>query len=182
MRTVTLLSILALSACASSSGTTGTPGGTQTVRVRDAGGGATQITTTVVHRASTATVAAPVDDVWRVLPAVYEAAGIPLGQVNTQARTIGNPGFQARRVLGRTSLSRYFDCGRTQDRPSAETYELHISATTQLQPGADGTTTVRTTLQTTARPVNFATGVVQCTSTGSLEARLVELIRERTQS
>jgi hypothetical protein len=130
MRTVAVLSILALSACASSSGSTATPGGTQTVRVRDAGGGSTQITPTVVHRASSAAVTAPVDDVWRVLPAAYEAVGNPLGHVNTQERTIGNPGFQARRMLGRTPLSRYFDCGRTQDRPSAETYELHISATT----------------------------------------------------
>jgi uncharacterized Zn-binding protein involved in type VI secretion len=42
-------------------------------------------------------------------------------------------------------------------------------------------TTVSTTIQATGRPVSFAGDPVRCTSTGTLEARIVEALKARAQ-
>jgi hypothetical protein len=181
MRTLFILSTAVLcTACAPRSevGTTTRP---ETVRVVDSSGAGATLTVTTQTRASAINVPATVEQVWRVLPAVYEELGLPVRQMNSSTHVIGNPGFSARRQIGRVPLTRYFDCGRTQDRPSAETYELQISVLTQVQRGESEGSILSTSLQATARPVNFPTGAVQCTSTGALEARLAEAVRTHTR-
>jgi hypothetical protein len=174
VRTLAALSLLALAACAASQGP---PARVETVRVVDGTGGVTQLSVTHINRASAVTLDLSADQLWRALPAVYDKLAIPVTQLNQTNRVIGNPAFKARRQLGGTSLTRYFDCGRTQDRPSAETYEISIAALTSVQPKENGTATVQTTLQATARPVTFSGGSVQCSSTGGMESRIVELLK-----
>jgi hypothetical protein len=180
MRRLIVASVIALGACASSGRSGGAPSGVQTVRVVDGGGQVTALSTTVVQRSGIANVPHSVDDVWRALPRVYEAVGIPISQVNAGTRTIGNPGLTARRQLGGVPIPRYFDCGRTQDRPSAETYELQISVLSQVK-GNAADATVTTTVHATARPLNFATGAVRCSSTGALETRISRALAEQMQ-
>jgi hypothetical protein len=177
MRGIVILSLLALSACAT---TSNAPARTETVRVVDGAGGVHQLAVTTHNRSHAATLDHSLDQVWRALPAVYDKLAIPVTQISTTNRVVGNTGFSVRRQLGGVPLTRYFDCGRTQDRPSAETYEIQLSALTTVQPKDSGST-VQTTIQATARPVNFAGSPVNCSSTGALETRIVELLKAQAK-
>src|SRR4051812_30130029 len=104
--TLLLPLILAVAGCSSSSPVETAPV-PQTMRV--VGGGAGSIAmgmsgSTVDARASA--IAAPLADVWRVLPAAYESLNIPLSTVDTTTWVIGNSGFNLRRRLGSIPLVR----------------------------------------------------------------------------
>src|SRR5215213_9603046 len=97
---VPLVLAAAAAGCSSSSAVETAPV-PQTVRV--VGGGAGSIAmgmsgSTVDARSSA--IAAPLADVWQVLPAAYESLNIPLSTVDTTMWVIGNSGFNLRRRLG----------------------------------------------------------------------------------
>lgn len=171
MRSLVLLSLVVTAACSSGPRLAATTS-EETVRVVGGSGGTVQMATTTSTRPRTVTVDVPLDKAWNALPAAYESVGIELARHDRTARLAGNPGFRARRTLGGTRISRYLDCGRAQGNPSADTYEVHFSVMTQLA-GDSARTIVTTTVDATARPVNFAGESVRCVSTGELEIRLV---------
>jgi hypothetical protein len=115
------------------------------------------------------------EDVWRVLHAVFETVGIPVTERNSTNRVIGNPGHKVRRQMAGVRLGQYVDCGRMQGVPSADTYELTLSVLTRVVP-AEGRTS---TLQAIGQPVNFASSSVNCSTTRRLEARIVELVKQK---
>ena len=185
MRRVAALAVAALSAavatgCASSSSNDPIPEpatvtATRTVRVSQPQG-VTAITLVSALSPGVAQVAAPLDTVWRVMPAVYDSLGIAIDRLDHGQHVIGNPSFKARRRVGGVPLTRYFDCGRAQGGPSAETYELTMTVLSELQSGTPGLTTATTTVRATARPVSFVGEGVACSSTGKLEERIGDLI------
>ncbi len=150
----------------------------QTVRVVDGTGGRIELTTTAGSPALEATVPRQADDVWDALPAIYEALGIPLTDRDRPNRTIGNAGLRARRQLGGVRLSQYLDCGRAQEGPSADTYEVQLAVQTRVEPADGGSSVIRTRVQANARSLTFSSSPVQCASTGRLEERIVERIRD----
>lgn len=178
----TLLVPLALAAAAagcSSSSAVQTAATPQTVRV--AGGGAGSIAmgmsgSTADARASV--VAAPLAEVWRVLPAAYESLSIPLSTVDTTTWVIGNSGFNVRRRLGTVPLVRLIDCGTTQGGPSAETYDIRMTITTHVK-AVEGGTSLSTTVEPMGKPVAFSGEYIRCSSTGSLESRLADAVKAR---
>jgi hypothetical protein len=116
----------------------------------------------------------PVAQVWDALPVVYESLGIPVTRLDATKHVVGNPGFKRRRQLGSVSLARYLDCGRGQGGPSAETYEVHLTVLTEVQPAAPAAgTTVATLVDAMAKPVTFSGEYVRCSSSGALEARIL---------
>ena len=184
MRRLAVLAVAALSAaatgCASSSSSDPIPqpatvNATRTVRVSQPQG-VTAITLVSAISPGVAQVAAPIDTVWRVMPAVYDSLGIAIDRLDHAQRVIGNPSFKVRRRLGGVPLTRFFDCGRAQGGPSAETYELTMTVLSELQSGTPGLTTATTTVRATARPVSFVGEGVVCSSTGKLEERIGDLI------
>jgi hypothetical protein len=179
MRTILLLSILTLSACTSSRTENMTR--PETVRIVAGSGGIAQLSTVTSDASNAVTVDLPTDQVWRVLPAVYESLGIPVGQLDASTRVIGNPSLKVRRRLGDVPLTRYYNCRSTQGGANAETYELHLSVLTRVAQSAAEMTTVSTAVQATGRPVSFAGDPVRCTSTGALEARIVEALKAQAQ-
>jgi len=122
----------------------------------------------------------PVARVWAVLPSVHDSLSIPLTDLDASKHVIGNSGMKVYKTLGKTSLARYLDCGKTQGFPSAETYEIQLSVMTQVSPDGDGTT-IATLLEAAGRPIQFSGGFTKCTSTGELESRLADLTRARLQ-
>jgi hypothetical protein len=163
------------SGCASSG--TGSTAGTsiETTRV------ATPVGTTTLTSVSSlqpgfVTLRYPMDVVWRALPIAYDSIGIPIGKMDTLTRVVGNEGFKLRRKLGGVSLTRYLDCGQAQGFRSAETYEINLAVITQLQPADAGFTTAATTVQASAKPVNFAGEYAPCSSSGELEKRVGEVL------
>lgn len=142
-----------------------TPGGNLNIRVRPD------------EMRSSFIVAAPIDRVWRALPAAFDSLGIPSGVVDAAARQFGSAGFRVRRRLGTVPLSRYFDCGQTQIGENADEYDVQLQVIATLRTGTAGTTNVEMFLDALARPVAFSQGYQACSTRGTLDVRLVERIR-----
>lgn len=177
MRHSHLLPIVLLAACASNPGGTAR---TETVRVATNNGGTVQISSVTTDRPLTHTVPAAIEDVWRVLPAVFDSLGIPVTERQQASRTIANTGVRLRRKLGNVSLHQYIDCGNAQGGPNAETYEVFFSFQTQVMAGRDaGSAQLSTLLQPLARPVNFSGDWVRCSSKGVLEAKIADVTKAK---
>lgn len=180
MRAIALLSIVALSGCATANTVPRRPIPDETVRI--VGPGRTiEVTTSPAVAARVETVWYPLYQVWRVLPAVYDSLAIPVSSLDSVSHVIGNSGIKLRRRLGNVPLTRYLDCGDSQGAPSAETYEIHLSIFTRVQSAASGTTTVATTIEATGRPVTLSGEYVRCSSTGALESHLVNTLKAQLQ-
>jgi hypothetical protein len=177
MRRFAVVSAVLLSACASSQRPASAPVPDQTLRIptNNASGGST-ITIAQAESPSQRTIAAPAAQIWNALPKVYETLGLPITDRNNETRSLGTTSFKVRRRLGNTPLSRYLDCGSTQGSPSADTYDVLLSVTTQLLPTSTDTTAVSTTVSAMARPVFVSGEYVNCGSTRALEKRFFDLL------
>jgi hypothetical protein len=128
---------------------------------------------------STHTLAVTPDQVWKLLPGVLDALGIPVGTLEPASRTIGNSGLKIRGRLRGVPLSRYIDCGNsTQIGPNADSYDVNLVFLAEVRP-AQGGSTVRVTLQAVAKPVNFAQDYSQCSTKGMLESRFFDILSAR---
>ena len=177
MRRTPLLA-LCLAACAGSGGTPRPE--RETVRIVDTGG-VTQMTTYHSEAWVTRELPASVDALWNVLPAVHDSLGIPITLRDAARHTIGNDGLRVRSRLGKVGLQRYLDCGSTQGGPNAETYEVYLVLRTQVLPGANAGSRLSTSVQAEARPVNFASDGVRCTSKNTLEKAIADLAGRLTR-
>jgi hypothetical protein len=179
MRLAVLLSLAVVAGCSSSNGVESAPM-PQTVRVVG-GAGADPIALGMIATpadARSTTVAAPLPEVWRVLPAAYAALNIPLSTIDSTTHLVGNAGFNLRRRLGSIPLVRLIDCGSTQGGASAETYDIKMSVLTRVQP-SDAGTTFSTTVEPMGKPTAFSGEYIRCSSTGVLESRLADAIKAR---
>jgi hypothetical protein len=177
-----LASLLAFgaTACASGGHTTDVTTSTrmtQTIGSARAGGDALRVNAAAdgptIH-----TTAANVDRVWRVLPAAFDSLGIPVTRVDPKLKIIGTEGLKIRQHLKRVPLSRYLDCGQTQIGPNADSYEVFLVLLVQVKPApnAADNTQVVTTFEASARPLTFSQGYSRCTTSTTLEKRLLEMI------
>ena len=176
MRPLVLLSLVSLAACAPThTPSTATPE-SESVRIGGGTPSGLRMTSNTLARVDTLWIA--LDRVWKVLPGVYATLEIPIEQFNSEAGTIGNSGLKLYRRLGKLPLTRYIDCGTTQIGPNADSYEVMLTVLTKLQRSrADsGITTVATTVEAMARPIQFRGDYVRCSSKGTLEARLMEVL------
>jgi hypothetical protein len=186
MRPFVALCCVAGLGCASS-GTTSQPAAPpqQTVRVSGVAGslgssGTASAGLTIVPSGgpNILKVSAPVDAVWRALPSVFDSLAIPVTTLSPQTRTIGNEGFKIRRRLGKVQLSKYLECGRSQVEQNADEYEINMSVLTSAHASDSTQTTVTTTVQASARGLQFAGQFSQCTSKGELEVKLQALLKQ----
>jgi len=184
MRRLALLGIALCAACASSATTPGSAS-TGTVRVSEGvgagvGGSPTAVISTgSVPIAGASIVPAAPTRVWEALRGVYDSLGIAVGTTDLSNRTIGNRNLQLRRVLGGVRLSKYIDCGSPQARPSADFYDVNMSIFTQVVPQDSATTKVVTTVDAMARPVSFSGEYVHCATTGEIEAKISDMLKDR---
>jgi hypothetical protein len=128
--------------------------------------------------ATTGTVAFTPEKVWSVLPAVYDSLGIPVATVDSKRYLLGNTGFKAYQKLGKTSLAKYIDCGKTQGFPSADSYDVYLQITTQVQP-KDAGSTISTLLEAAGRPMAISGDYIKCSSLGALESAILAGVRDR---
>lgn len=173
MHRIILASVILLSACGGGAGTHAQPD-VQTVRVVGPGGGTLRVRPD--GGTTTAIVGLPLEQVWRMLPAVFDSLDVPVTRVDEAARLYGNDGFRLRRRLGGVLLSRYFDCGETQIGPNADSYDVFLLLLTRLRPAPGNMTTVDVTVEARARPVAFRQNYAGCTTRGRLEPLILELL------
>ena len=148
------------------------------VTVVTAGLGAMEVRSTA-EAAGTYWADAPIDQVWAVLPQIYEELGVPLAVHDSIGKRIGNSSFRVRRVDG-TRLSRYLRCGGSgaTATPNADRYQVTMSLTTRLSDADEGGTAISTVVGATAKPRDVGGSVVNCASTGRLEERISEMVKE----
>lgn len=177
MRGFVFLLCLAVAGCASTNTTSQASPAVETVRIQGGSGGMTMAT---VHEAAANGGVVPftLDSAWFALRSVYDSLGIALTTIDPNNHVMGNPNVRIRRRLGQVPMSKYLNCGNTQGAPSADTYELMLSVLTTLRRDAAGTL-VMTTVEGQGRPITLAGDYTRCSSTGGLEARIVDLVNAR---
>jgi hypothetical protein len=125
------------------------------------------------------TVDSPLEEVWGILPKVYEQLGIGLTTHDPKQRRTGNAGFRPTRIDG-TRLSRFFDCGRgVTATPNADRYQVTVALSTTVLGAGDGRTRVDVEVNASAKPRDVSGNAVHCSSKGTLEERIVAAIRGR---
>lgn len=177
MRRFFVLSLAVLSACASSGRPEPATPVSETIRLN--GGAAGSLTLSPSSSAGETSVAFALDKVWSVLPTVLDTLGIPIGLLDPAQHIVGNAGFKLRRQMGGVLLSRYFNCGETQIGPNADSYDMYLVANVHLTPASDGTTTIETSMDASARPISFSQAFTRCTTKGELEKRIVDGVKKR---
>lgn len=178
MRLALLFSLAAMAGCSSPGAVQGAPA-PETVRVVGGSGGSIAMGMSgSAADARSVAIAASVPAVWRALPAAYESLSIPISVLDSVTHVVGNSGFNVRRRLGSVPLVRLIDCGTTQGGPSAETYDIRLSVTTQIK-AADAGTTISTTIEPKGKPVAFSGEYINCSSTGVLETRIADAVKSR---
>lgn len=175
------LPALALAACASSSGGSAPVEQTRTV-VSSSNPTAGDIELVRDNRLAVHRTTATPDKVWATLPAVLADLGLGGGPLPGQQRAFVASVPSVRRQLNKVNLSRYLECGTTSSGAAgADTHLIRLQVTSYVEPDAQGAR-VRTQVLARATPVEGAAGMIDCSTTGVLEARIGELLEARLRS
>jgi hypothetical protein len=169
-----LATVAVASACASTA-TTADPSAPHTQRV-SIDGMAGSLRISAVTDASSLVLNASADNAYRVLPLVYDSLSIPKTWLDPKTFLISSQGFKIRTRLGKTSLSRFIDCGSTQIGANADSYDVYMTVTSKLA-GSGETSTLSTTVEAAARPLSFNQDYTRCSSRGELERRIGALAK-----
>ena len=181
MRWLALVPLAVLAACSARTPGPSSTSRTETLVVASGDGAVRQVTTVSTDRPLAYPLKYPMDEVWRVLPAVFDSVGIPVTELDASRRRIGNAAFRLRRRLGTTPLQQYVDCGAAQGGPNAETYEVALTVFTEVVADADASSTLSTVVQANARPISFAGDWIRCTTKGRLEGKIAEIAAAKLQ-
>jgi hypothetical protein len=185
MRILTTLPALALIAAACSSGgnqpgSTPAPETTNIVHpgtlYTDAAG--YNMTTVENKTVYVATVLAPPDSVWQTLPGIFLELGIEPKTVNTQEKYIGNSSVSVRHTMGKSRVSKYLDCGRSNTSSTADQAEVTLSLIVQVVPEVAGQSSLHTQFSGYAMVDGSARNRIQCASTGVLEAHIADMVKD----
>lgn len=125
---------------------------------------------------------APMEHVWPTLPQVFETLGLRGQVLNAAQHQFGQPERTARMRLGDSPVSRYFDCGVRAGVPNADNFTVTYTVTSQLHPGTEGRTQLRTLITASARAAGTGDRRVRCSSTGGMERRIHDLVARRLPS
>ncbi|MDQ6611203.1 MAG: hypothetical protein M3Y64_02110 [Gemmatimonadota bacterium] len=118
-----------------------------------------------------------VEKIWAALPAAFDSISVPVATIDQATHRFGNEGFKLRQRLGKTTLSRLFDCGETQIGPNADSYEVFLIVLAQVTPVAAASASLTTTIDASAKSIANAQGYIKCSSKGVLETRLLAGIK-----
>lgn len=182
-RLLILATALALGACASSTGS-----GPSETRGKPASiirtGDGYHITPSSNESDPLYTLAASPDQVWSALIQTYIALDVPMGTINTDEHILGNQQLSVQGRFAGERASEFLNCGfGTLGTPNSNTYRIQLSLLTALEPAADGGTQLVTRVD--ARGTSnegVSTAAVRCRSTGALEERIANMVRERVDS
>ena len=125
---------------------------------------------------------APPGKVYEATLRAFAALDIPVGNTSSTEGIIGSERFQRMHVLGGTMLSKSFDCGEGPAGPKANVYRLEIAVAAYVAPvpGGEGTRLGIAIFAEGRDPTGPYTTPRQCASTGALEMKLVDKIKQMT--
>jgi hypothetical protein len=118
---------------------------------------------------------ATVEELWRVLPATFQALGIPAGILDAPNKVYGNQRVTESRVADE-SLRDLFRCGADAGLTRTQ-YRIQFAITAQPIPVRGGGAELRLQTAATGRAVSASrSGTTQCVSNGTLEMKFQEQI------
>lgn len=185
-----ILVVAALAACAPAAevsqpaprGTgpsTGATGGENTQVI--ASGESLSVSTATEFRLVSADIAAPVDRVWAVLPAVYQELGLQASADAPRRTVAARNAVINRRFQGR-SATQFLDCGSGQfGAEIAAQNEIRMDLQSTVQPGSTAATSrLETGLRASARASTGANALMAvCHTKQTLEALVAERVRQK---
>jgi hypothetical protein len=120
------------------------------------------------------------DAIFAALSQVFADLDIRVEEKDHGAGLLRNLGVEKIRRLGKTPLSRYFDCGRGFSGANADIYRITIALSAWVEPPAGEAERLHIAVVGSGRdPAGSATGSVKCNSTGRLEAFIAEGVRAK---
>lgn len=172
---ICIAALVGLSACASKSPTGGARVSTQSVGNASMG----RVAVTSVVEADLITVHHDADAVYRVLSAAFDSLGIPITGLDPARKMVSNNGFKVRNRLGKMPLSTYLDCGNSQIGPNADSYDVYLSVSSTVTSGGAGISKLATLVEAQARPATYNQAYNVCSTKGSLEQKLADIVVKR---
>lgn len=123
-------------------------------------------------------VPAKVDSVWNALIRVQTELGLPVNFVDPRTYSTGVQAVRLRRI-GDRRPSFFLDCGRGNAGEYANIYDIYLTLVTQVLPGKNGGSEVRTRMEAVAKDAAHGNTVVRCTSYRRLEKEIAQGIAAR---
>lgn len=124
-------------------------------------------------------VKAPREQLWPLLPLVYEELGLPAPARDQSIWTVAVQNHTLTRRLGSERLSELINCGSGLTGANADTHRIRLSVRTWLEPAAEGTE-VRTRVEAHASSVEGLANSFHCSSRGELEMRIAAALQVRS--
>ena len=178
MRPITILLLLAVSACASSGSRPDSEISRPSERIV-ASDNQGVIRSSVAPNAMVA-IAVPPSRALAVIKSVYDELGIPSATVDAATGKITAPRFFRTRKLGSANLSMYFNCGDSLIGNIADNYRMYMTVVSVVRPDGKGGTELETALTGEAASMEGASsGKIPCGSTGRLEERIHTGVRQK---
>jgi hypothetical protein len=173
----TLAVLPLLGACVTAAGTGAAEPGPEVTTTQ----GGFRVSMAGTQRTVQSEIGAPVAEVWAVLPAVMEEAGLP-GRADPATRTVSTPPRTVRGRLQGQPLTRLVDCGRGEfgaERAASGQVRMIVRAT--VQPSEEGGSRLETVVEAHVRDSSGGANDVlaPCRSLGVLEEAIAELVRAR---
>ncbi|MDB4913656.1 MAG: hypothetical protein JWM95_1300 [Gemmatimonadetes bacterium] len=173
---ILLIPLLVLCACAPATSNTESVSAPRQIRIE--GAGTVNLNTTT--SAHVARLDFPVPLVWKALPAAFETMGVPITFVDSAHYVLRNDGLKVRRQLADTPLGVFFDCGTTQVGENADSYDVHMTVSVEVQPEpATGNSRLLILLESAARPVSFSRDYSRCSTRGKFEQRFADAVKKQ---
>ena len=126
----------------------------------------------------------PAERTWALLPLAYQALGLPLTTIDPERQLLAANAVRAQANLRGTRLSRYVNCGTsTTGVPNADSYQVQLDVQTRVVPTSDRMHAgLATAVRAIGRPTSTSSNArVNCVSTGALERRVAEVVREQNE-
>lgn len=156
-----------------------TPSVTIGVPTNDDGSGSVDLRITRDDVASGLTIPAPRAALWALIPAAYEAAGLPEPALDRGAWTARLQNHTATRRLGGDAMAYFLQCGNGPTGPHANSRRIRMTVQTALESLASGETRAHTRVDAIAISIEGAGAApLQCASTGMLERRINRALRD----
>jgi hypothetical protein len=181
MRSLTILLVLAVSACASSGPGPGSEVSKPMERVvaSDNQG----VIRSSVEANATVTIDVPPARVLAVIKSVYDELGIPSATVDAADGTITAPKFFKTGRLGNANLSMYFNCGTSLTGNIADNYRIYMTVVSSVRSDGKGGTALETAVAGDAANMGGASGgKIPCGTTGRLEERIQDGVRKKVSA
>jgi hypothetical protein len=124
------------------------------------------------------TVPLPSARAWPELVRAWATLRLPVTGADTVRYRVGGSA-QPLGLIGGSKPSAWIDCGHGMAEAYADQYQVTFSMATRVMPLDSTRSTIESIIRASARPRDVSTEPFRCSSLGTLEIRIAEMIRQR---